>query len=111
MWPAGLVGLGFEGEAVAVVVVHGVLAEEIEGVAEVLEALGWGLCRRRIRRLRGRPEDVGGGAEFGAQVHGGHGFLDGEGADPGVAGGEGSVLKMGSEKRLVVPWGRRGRWI
>ena len=76
---ARFVGFGFEGEAVVVVLVHGVLAEEVECVAEVFEAAGGVFAGVGFRPFAAAPEDIGFGAEFRTKVHGGHGFLQGIG--------------------------------
>ena len=98
---AGFVGFGFEGEAVVVIVVHGVFAHEVEGIAEAFEGVGGVFAGVGFGALAAAPEDEGLGAEFGAEVHGGHGFLEGVGADAGIAGGGGAVFEDGVREEVA----------
>ncbi len=92
---AGFVGFGFEGEAVVVALLHGVFAEEVEGLAEAIEAIDGIFAGIGFGTFASAPEDVDFRAELGAEVHGGHGFLDSVRADFCVAGGEGAVFEDG----------------
>ena len=71
----------------------------LEAIDGVFAGVGFGA-------FAAAPEDVGFGAEFGAEVHGGHGFLDGVGADAGVAGGERAIFEdRGRRRGWWWPWG------
>src|SRR5271165_1391932 len=102
---ARLVRLGFEGELEAVLLVEVVFAEIVQCFAQALDRLIRTTACVRFRSLAATPEHEDLRAQFGAEVHSGHGFLYRIRPNRGIVGGEGAVTENGIVKQVD---GRQG---
>ena len=92
---ARLVGLGFHRKLEAIFLVDVVLAQEIDGVAQMLYSIGAWAARVGLDSLAAAPKNENFRAKFGAEIHRAHRFLHGVGAHFGIARGERAVAKNG----------------
>ena len=96
---ARLVGLGFQGEAVSILLRDVVFAKIVDGFAQALDGLIGAAASVGFNPLAASPEDENLRAELGTEVHGAHGFLEGVGAHLGIVGCERTVAEDGMEKK------------
>ena len=91
--PAGLVRLGFEGDAQAEITGADVLTDEVDGLLVAIERKADILCRLGLDAFASTPHDEDVGAQFRTQFRRLAGLLDCEPADTRVVGGERSLLE------------------
>src|SRR5690348_4750127 len=88
---ARLVGLGFQGKAVSILLAGVVFAEVVHGFAKTFYGLvGAGTAGVGFYAFAAAPQHKYLRPKFGPEIHGAHGLLESVSADFGIVGGESS---------------------
>ena len=90
---ARFVGLGLQRELEAVAAVDAVFAEIVDGVAQSANGFIRAAAGIGLRAFASAPQDKNLRAQFRAQIHRAHGFLQGISAHFRIVGGKGAIAE------------------